>query len=360
MLSYNEKASEGRIPLTLYLRNLPVPSLKRLVRELGGVMSRPKPDLIRFCLVRANHVERANPVIQRAEELQGQREIEIQDAYRQRELEESTERGMVQSQVQEARNRETEAVSLELRHHIQPFANVGERSIVLRMMLAQVNRLILSFTQNNLESRQYPPVFTQSSIDIIVATSERGGVIQGSQITRIQRRPTVGLPAMHPWAHTHMNIRSNNLKCLMLRINEHITPVFTPEAIQAYCVNIENRYWNDWYHTIPGHAPLAPSRPYHPVQAMRPSKRRETVSIQKGETAVTEDDCCICLESKSYIQTNCGHVFCNCILHHFVKNGVSCPMCREAVNTLVYNQPILYEATLRILPLIHSETIHFI
>lgn len=63
-----------------------------------------------------------------------------------------------------------------------------------------------------------------------------------------------------------------------------------------------------------------------------------TVVIAPPEASLSE--CCICLGSNSdtcYVDTNCGHSFCNCILHHVVKNGVKCPLCRKAIHTLTYN-----------------------
>jgi hypothetical protein len=358
---YNEKAGQGRIALTLFLNRLPVPSLKRLTRELGGVMSQIKRDLVRFCLVRVN------PILRRAEEIQGQIVL-------QREWERQVEQ---RRPAQEARFREGDAVNVELRQPLQPYANIGERSIVLRMMLTQVNRLILTFTEHNPESRHHVATFSQSGIDLIVSTRERGEMIEAYQIPRnVVRVSAEGRPFMSVWAQTHSSIRSNDLKRLLMRVNSHI-PVFTPEAIDASCVNIENKYWNDWYGSYPGNThyvtplPRIVDRPivstiiptvYRSITPPRPVQARVAavaVSIQKGETEVMEEVCCICMESQSYIKTNCGHVFCNCILHHLVKNGVKCPMCRQDVATLVYSQPSQYESTLRIWPLISSGNIHF-
>ena len=66
----------------------------------------------------------------------------------------------------------------------------------------------------------------------------------------------------------------------------------------------------------------------------------------------TETTCCICLETDTYITTNCGHVFCNCILQHLSKNGVSCPMCRQPVIELNYEDADHLDTTLKMLPLL--------
>lgn len=348
---YNEKANEGRASLTVYLNRLHVPTLKRLTRSLGGVMTQTKSDLVKFCLVRAT------PVLRRVEETLAHRperpHVIEEDTHR---LDESSQRR--EERFQLARNRECDGVDVELRQYIPPYANVGERSIVLRMMLNQINRLIRSFTENNLDTSQHTPAFSRVAIDFIVSASERGEVIEENQIARIHRVSTIGLPSMNTLAQTHMRIRSYDLKRLIMRINEHITPVFTMGAIGLSCLNIENKYWNDWY----SHITVAPLPTVEQIVSLPTQSYPiyKSVSIKKGETVVMEEDCCICMNSNSYIETGCHHVFCNCILHHLVKNGVKCPICRQDITTLLYGQPTQYESTLRILPLINSGNIRFI
>ena len=386
---YNEKANEGRASLTLYLNRLHVPTLKRLTRSLGGVMTQTKSDLVKFCLVRATPVlrrveetlvhrpERPNvveEVIRRVEETlahRPERPNVVEEVIRRVEdrrrrphvIEEDTHRLDESAQRREdrfhlARNRECDGVDVELRQYLPPYANVGERSIVLRMMLNQINRLIRSFTENNLDTSQHTPAFSRVAIDFIVSASERGEVIEENQIARIHRVSTIGLPSMNSLAQTHMRIRSYDLKRLIMRINEHITPVFTMGAIGLSCLNIENKYWNDWY----SHITVAPLPTVEQIVSLPTQSYPiyKSVSIKKGETVVMEEDCCICMNSNSYIETGCHHVFCNCILHHLVKNGVKCPICRQDITTLLYGQPTQYESTLRILPLINSGNIRFI
>lgn len=58
-----------------------------------------------------------------------------------------------------------------------------------------------------------------------------------------------------------------------------------------------------------------------------------------------DEPCCICLgitEPESYVLTSCQHAFCNCILHHITTNGVKCPMCRQPITRLTYNQELAY------------------
>lgn len=47
----------------------------------------------------------------------------------------------------------------------------------------------------------------------------------------------------------------------------------------------------------------------------------------------TTESCSICLDVNSYIQTNCRHSFCDCIITHCL-NKTSCPICRQEVTNL--------------------------
>ena len=43
--------------------------------------------------------------------------------------------------------------------------------------------------------------------------------------------------------------------------------------------------------------------------------------------------CSICLSDESYIQTNCHHCFCDCVITHCLKNK-ACPLCRTIITEL--------------------------
>lgn len=52
--------------------------------------------------------------------------------------------------------------------------------------------------------------------------------------------------------------------------------------------------------------------------------------------------CSICLENKTYIETECSHTFCNCLIIHFNSNGLNCPMCRQNIQRIHYRKTIKY------------------
>lgn len=70
-----------------------------------------------------------------------------------------------------------------------------------------------------------------------------------------------------------------------------------------------------------------------------PVKKNIKVYLQENRPFKCEnnDSCSICLETVPYIETNCHHQFCNCILHYISKYNTKCPLCREEINTLTYN-----------------------
>ena len=78
-----------------------------------------------------------------------------------------------------------------------------------------------------------------------------------------------------------------------------------------------------------------------------PTKPQVTITMQPIDLSAIET-CCICLENDSYIQTNCGHGFCNCILQHTSMNGVKCPMCRQELTSFAYSCKTHYESTSRL------------
>ena len=83
-----------------------------------------------------------------------------------------------------------------------------------------------------------------------------------------------------------------------------------------------------------------------------------TEGEENMKTKQDKTTCCICLETDTYIKTNCGHVFCNCILQHLSKNGVSCPMCRQPVNQLNYGDAEHLDTTLKMLPMLSAPLQH--
>jgi len=75
-------------------------------------------------------------------------------------------------------------------------------------------------------------------------------------------------------------------------------------------------------------------------------------NLDTGKDECTKNNCCICLNKEIYITTNCRHEFCNCILQHISKNGVSCPMCRQRIYELNYHDNNYLDTTVKMLPLL--------
>ena len=58
------------------------------------------------------------------------------------------------------------------------------------------------------------------------------------------------------------------------------------------------------------------------------------IQLKYEENVSDSESCPICLSDDSYIQTNCHHCFCDCVITHCLKNK-SCPLCRTTVTELV-------------------------
>ena len=65
-----------------------------------------------------------------------------------------------------------------------------------------------------------------------------------------------------------------------------------------------------------------------------------------------KEPCCICMDTEPYIETNCHHHYCNCLLHHITKYNAKCPLCREEIKTLTYNNAEMFNGTKKIIPCI--------
>lgn len=64
------------------------------------------------------------------------------------------------------------------------------------------------------------------------------------------------------------------------------------------------------------------------------------ITTTNGTNVINSEDdeenarfCPICLTVESYIQTNCGHCFCDCAITHCLKSN-SCPLCRQTIKEL--------------------------
>jgi hypothetical protein len=66
-----------------------------------------------------------------------------------------------------------------------------------------------------------------------------------------------------------------------------------------------------------------------------------TVQCNTQKDKYIQENCPICLETKTFIRTQCKHLFCQCILQHICQkqqnnNVPSCPICREEFKKLTF------------------------
>lgn len=139
------------------------------------------------------------------------------------------------------------------------------------------------------------------------------------------------------------------------------TPLFTelglyrPTYIQEYVQQTVQAHRMNAPHTRQAFNDFIQTQ--QPIQPRVALKLKEPVlenmdDIKNVVTEVPETTtCCICMEVDTYITTNCQHAFCNCILHHLSKNGVSCPMCRQSIHELIYDDADHLDTTKKLLPM---------
>jgi len=62
---------------------------------------------------------------------------------------------------------------------------------------------------------------------------------------------------------------------------------------------------------------------------------------------VTDDECCICLESSNLMKTFCCHNYIHhhCLVHTFTYSSINCPLCRSPIqNSIKFNPSSLQES----------------
>ena len=52
------------------------------------------------------------------------------------------------------------------------------------------------------------------------------------------------------------------------------------------------------------------------------------------------EQCCICLEEKTLIETECKHKFCNNCITEWTNKNNNCPLCRKSINQTNMNMNI--------------------
>lgn len=96
---------------------------------------------------------------------------------------------------------------------------------------------------------------------------------------------------------------------------------------------------------LPLVAPLIETPPQQQQQYLTPQRPPPTgrqIQLSCSDCVMTDDECAICF-GKTYIQTQCGHSFCHCIVQHIGKKPkVDCPLCRTEITQLKFNQAVYY------------------
>ena len=110
-------------------------------------------------------------------------------------------------------------------------------------------------------------------------------------------------------------------------------------------------YFNMEWQMLPRHR-IQPPPPEQQVVAPKPALK---IVLQGSDDGLTKspsvpetEPCCICLDTATYIETNCHHSFCNCLLHHIAQYNAKCPMCRQDVHTLTYTEAEIYHSTMKL------------
>jgi hypothetical protein len=204
--------------------------------------------------------------------------------------------------------------------------------------------------------------FTYIDIQNILLIVERGDVIQADRIPLRTRHYDMANPPI-----LLRNLREKIVQQggVLERINQ-IKPVFASDTIDKILANIEIEFLNviatgysSLNHLIHRGRPVVQQVPLQPIRHATATRQ---VVLKKVKTDLTRNDevCCICDESVCYVETNCKHSYCNCILHQLSKSGTGCPYCRQEITTLTYSQPDQYDAMARLLPIINHGTVKFI
>lgn len=123
---------------------------------------------------------------------------------------------------------------------------------------------------------------------------------------------------------------------------------------QSQTVNV-HRYFHMDPFMYPQVRVIRTVQPPTPVPVSNPapvSKKTLKIELQQGcdNDFVDNEMCAICLETEPYIKTECQHLFCNCLLHHISKYNAKCPLCREEIKTVSYNNRDIFRETMKIAP----------
>lgn len=282
-----------------YVYNMRLPILKRLVRHLGGAMSQPRRVLEQRC-IEYTELLRIREIIERERAVAAVAQQQQQQATHRANAMAIASRELTNRRIQAEEEAENVAAARGQRPRpdtiVQQMSNLSDQSWEERQARQENNAIVqIRQEQNRIHNEE-------RSIRIRAFLRNMG--IPSQQQALAQQQGGIASSAQQ-------------------------------QALAQQQGDIAS---------LAQAAPLATPPNTKPVIQVKVNPVDPTVCDKHASL----ETCCICLESDSYIQTNCGHVFCNCILQHTSKNGVKCPMCRQELTSLAYSCKTQFESTSRL------------
>lgn len=156
------------------------------------------------------------------------------------------------------------------------------------------------------------------------------------------------------------------LRCLAKRLGSSMNRNL--QSLRIYCIHYYNEKRRIFLRFQQAHPEPHLYQEYDPITRMLSIEFVSTQPIvvlqQNPVLDVVYNNprktCCICLENDTYIETNCKHAFCICIVKHLSKNGVLCPMCRQPVTELNHEDVLHLDKTMEMLPMFAPHAPRFV
>lgn len=317
-----------------YVSNLRLPILKRLIRHLGGAMSQTRRVLEQRCL-EYTELLRVREIIERENMLMAAQELaEISMQEEDMAVDDDVVVTDVDVTAAATDANADAAIAADVAAAVEAAAVQNRERIVQQFVIQQMaNRPGQNLEELEAEADarasargQRPRQRPQTIIQQMATLSD-----QSWEERRIRRENTAISQIREEQNRIHNEERS-------LRIRSFLRNLGVPSQQQGISAQ------QGGIASLAQAAPLATPPNTKPVIQVKVN----IIDPTACDKHTVLETCCICLESDSYIQTNCGHVFCNCILQHTSKNGVKCPMCRQALTSLAYSCKTQYETTSRL------------
>ena len=322
--------------LTIYIGGLETPVLKRLTKLLGGTMSQSRTRLEEYCMVLAEH---KNALYHEDREA----------------LRLASQRTDIARNVNYINNRLADRI-----------VHVVEDDEPIFVHNTAVAPPVVHVVEDD------EPIFVHNTAvapPVVHVVEDDEDVIPIENPFRQIINPPVAVATrtlmLRDYLYNLLNI-NNTRSTTILPVIEPYAPPAPPVPVEPITPVRNN----------PIRHPSRPTRPTPTMPTVPPPVMRQTTqtindltnldiytgyiehkkTIQASSLNTKEycaENCSICFD-KSFIQTNCQHCYCNCILHHLSKNGASCPICRQDITSITYSHNDFYESTLKIAPIFNT------